>query len=140
MSETRRAAGYREIEHTADKAVEVWAPSLPELFEQAARAMFSLMTDVDDIVPVSRHELTLEMPDAEVALVDWLSELLYWRETQGELYGEFHVSLRDGALHGTFAGAPGVPRSPVIKAATYHDLRVARRDDGLWQARIVFDT
>ena len=33
------SAGYREIEHTADWELEVWAPDLAALLEQAARGM-----------------------------------------------------------------------------------------------------
>ena len=35
-------AGYRELEHTADWALEFWAPNFTELLEQAARGMYSL--------------------------------------------------------------------------------------------------
>ena len=34
--------GFEEISHTADWSARVWAPDLPSLFTEAARAMNSL--------------------------------------------------------------------------------------------------
>lgn len=141
MAETSDSpAGFEELNHVADRAVHVWAPTLEALFEQAARAMFSLMADLAHIRPECRHEITLEAEDLEAALVDWLNALLFWRETQGEMYSEFQVRWEDGLLRGEFAGQPGHPTFAVVKAATFHDLRIAQDERGLWHATIVFDT
>jgi SHS2 domain-containing protein len=40
--DSNQVAGYREREHTADWELEVWAPDLPRLLEQAARGMYRL--------------------------------------------------------------------------------------------------
>ncbi len=134
------SAGFEELNHVADRAVHVWAPSLEALFEQAARAMFSLMTDISGIRPERRHEITLEAEDLEAALVDWLNELLFWRETQGEMYSDFRVRWENGLLRGEFAGQPGHPTFAVVKAATFHDLQIVQDEQGIWHATIVFDT
>lgn len=136
-------AGFEEIDHTADRAVHVWAPTLEELFRQAARAMFSLMLPLEEVPVVVRRESTLPMRDLETGLVDWLNELLFWRETHGEMYRDFGVSFEDGEnsrLRGWFEGGPASPRLAVVKAATFHNLQIRREDDGLWHATIVFDT
>lgn len=140
MEEACTSAGFEELHHVADRAVHVWAPSLEALFEQAARAMFSLMTDISAIRPERRHEITLEAEDPEAALVDWLNELLFWRETQGEMYSDFRVRWEDGRLRGEFAGQPGYPTFAVVKAATFHDLHIVQDEQGIWHATIVFDT
>lgn len=133
-------AGFREIEHTADRSVQVWAESPAGLFEQAARAMFTLMIDIDTVPPARRRSVSLEAGDLETALIDWLNELIYQRETRGEMYSEFGVALADGRLSGWFAGSPGSPTHAVVKAATFHDLHVERDNAGVWRATIVFDT
>jgi SHS2 domain-containing protein len=133
-------AGYVEIEHTADRAARVWADTLGHLFEQAGQAMFALMAPVDTISPRHRQHVTLAISDPETMLVDWLNELLFWRETRHELYSEFRVEIQDDVIQAWFAGAPAEPTLAVIKAATFHDLRVARDEQGVWQATIVFDT
>lgn len=133
-------AGFVEIDHTADRAIEVWARTPGELFEQAARGMFSLTTDISQIAPRRYHELTLEVNDLESGIVDWLNELLYWHESRREIYGEFHVSLEPGRLRARFAGQPAEKIQAVVKAATFHDLQVQQDEAGTWRATIVFDT
>ena len=39
----KQSSGFREKEHTADWELDVWAPDLPALLEQAARGMYWLM-------------------------------------------------------------------------------------------------
>jgi len=135
------AGGFREVEHTADRAVQVWADSLAGLFEQAAMAMFVLMVgDLPSGAGVCRHTVTLEMSDLETTLVAWLNELLFWRESRGEIYWQFGVMFEGAWLRGWFAGAPGEPRLGIIKAATFHGLKIVMDAAGVWRADIVFDT
>ena len=133
-------SGFSEIEHTADKAVAVWADTLAGLYEEAARAMFSLMADIRSITPTEHHDVTLPADDLETAMVDWLSELLFWRETRKELYSQFEVVVEASRFHGRFAGLAGQPTESVVKAVTYHDLHVQQDAAGMWKATIVFDT
>ncbi len=41
--------GYRSLEHTADKAMEAWGPSLSELLVAAAEGMFAESYDLPQI-------------------------------------------------------------------------------------------
>src|SRR5512145_2314851 len=50
-AEYNRIMGFEEIAHTADWSVRVWAPDLPSLFGEAARAMNSLAGTVIDTNP-----------------------------------------------------------------------------------------
>jgi len=132
--------GFREIDHSADRAVEVWAVTVERLFEVSASAMFTLMTDLETVLPEQKHCTHIEFEDLEFALIEWLNELLFWRETRGELYSQFRVILEDSEITGWFSGSPGNPTKAVIKAATFHDLHIQQDEQGLWRARIVFDT
>jgi hypothetical protein len=73
------SAGYREIEHTADWQLDVWAPDLGALLEQAARGMYALagvrLTDG----PRQAYDLEVPFHDPEGLLVAFLSELLFRR-------------------------------------------------------------
>ncbi len=131
--------GYVVVEHTADVALRVWGRSLEDLFCNAARGMFAQMADLTQTAPTVRREITLEADDEEALLVAWLNELLYLREVNREVYVRFNVRFpRPGAVHGTAEGAHCAKIARPIKAATYHDLRIARTDSG-YEATIVFD-
>ncbi|MGD2206527.1 MAG: riboflavin biosynthesis protein RibF, partial [Anaerolineae bacterium] len=84
---------YRELEHTADLALEVWGAELPDLFAGAAEGMYSLMGDVggEGLEVTEWHEISLEASDLEILLVDWLNELLFLAETEGLLLVDFRI-------------------------------------------------
>ncbi len=133
---------FEELSHTADVAVRVRGRSLPELFENAARAMFHLIAGGElDRVP-AEHERSLEVTslDLESLLVDWLTELLVIFNTTGEMVTRAEVlEMNDTVLKArVWTGrAPFEPYED-IKAVTYHGLHVERKN-GFWEATIVFD-
>lgn len=147
---------YREIEHTADRALQVWADNLADLFVGASRGMYSLMGDLAGLVPVDWREIRLESLDREALLVDWLNELLFLTEVEGLLFVDWRIeSLTDVTSaapgDGRLAESPGsmslVARvggasEPVtkahIKAATFHNLKVVHDERG-WFTQITFD-
>ncbi len=131
-------AGYRELEHTADWALEVWAPSLEELLEQAARGMYALAGTRMAPSPRVRRTFTLEFQDPETLLVDFLNELLYYGEVEGVAFDTFDLRIQEGRLHAHLEGAPLAGLVKVIKAATFHDLNVEKTPQG-WRATVVFD-
>lgn len=137
-------AGYREIEHTADWELEVWAQDLPGLLEQAARGMQHLAGMRLQDTPAHRIELQLTATDAESLLVSFLSELLYSSEQHQLGFSAFDLQvsqLTDDTgldLHASLQGQPLLALDKEIKAVTYHRLEVQRTPAGLC-TRIVFD-
>ncbi len=131
-------AGYREIEHTADWELEVWAPSLEELLSTAARGMYALSGIRLAPGPrVARH-IQVEGSDEETLLVSFLSELLYLEETEGLAFDEIHLKIEGLSLSAELRGAPIAQMNKEIKAVTYHNLKVQHRNGRLY-VRIVFD-
>jgi riboflavin kinase/FMN adenylyltransferase len=130
---------YREIEHTADRALQVWGNKLPDLFVGATRGMYSLMADLDGLVPTEGREVRLDAWDRESLLVEWLNELLFLTETEGLLFVECDIeSLTDTALVARVGGARALPTKAQIKAATFHNLELVRDENG-WSTLITFD-
>ena len=71
--------------------------------------------------------------------MDWLNELLYLHETEGEIYADFDIrALLAIELRANVMGTKGDGTKVVIKAATFHDLKIERIDKG-YVATIVFD-
>ena len=87
----RRRPKYRQLSHTADLAWRLWGDSLPELFENAGRALMATMTDRRYLRRRETREITLESPDREALLVDWLNHLLYLFDVDGFLGRDFQV-------------------------------------------------
>jgi SHS2 domain-containing protein len=131
---------FEEIEHTADKSLRIYGDNLCALLINAARGMNSLMTaELCDIaVPVKKH-LKLDAFDAESLLVEWLSELAFWAETEMLIFIKFEFqNLTDTSAEVTVLGGK-VPRlEKHIKAVTYHNLKIIETERGL-EATVVFD-
>lgn len=130
--------GYRERAHTADWELEVWAPDLPGLFEQAARGMFALTGVQLQPAPRRTWRLELEAIDAESLLVRFLEELLYLQNMEGLVFDVFHLGIQEWSLQADLEGAPLARLDKEIKAVTFHNLKIRTGERGL-EVRIVFD-
>lgn len=131
-------AGYREIEHTADWQLQVWASDLPLLFEQAALGMYELSGTHLESQPRMSEELRLEAADAEGLLVEFLTELLFLSESQALAFDDFDIQIESHKLYAKISGAPIKSQFKEIKAVTYHNLEIEAGSRGL-EVNIVFD-
>jgi SHS2 domain-containing protein len=130
-----------ELGHTAEIGLRVEADAPETLYACAARGMFELLrVPPDPAQPEIRHLVSIDSIDAESLLVDWLSELLYLHETSGALLTDCTVlHWTPTHLEAEARGRPPSQRPAVhIKAATYHQLRVAADANG-WTAQVYFD-
>jgi len=132
------SAGYRELEHTADWELEVWAPDFTGLLEQAARGMYALSGARCGNAPLEARTFSLHSTDRVTLLVSFLAELLYFQERDGLVFHTFHLSLDVDKLQVELQGAQLAGLDKEIKAVTYHNLRLSLTERGL-EARIVFD-
>jgi SHS2 domain-containing protein len=131
---------FEEIEHTADWALRVRGQDLAGLFVNAARGMTSLLVQELVGIPleIEKH-FELEAGDAESLLVNWLSELAYWTEAEGVVFGEFKLHhITQTHLQATVQGGPVAYLQKHIKAVTYHNLEIVEVADGL-EVTVVLD-
>ncbi len=135
---TLSRAGYREIEHTADWELEVWAPDMPALLEQAAQGMYALAGVRLRDGPRRRRLLKLSYHDREALLVSFLSELLWLGENDGLAFDQLELRLDEEHLQAELQGAPIASLDKEIKAVTFHKLKIEESAIGL-QVKIVFD-
>jgi SHS2 domain-containing protein len=85
---------FEFIEHTADIGVKAFGGSLEELFENAARGMFSIMIELDKVKSTGVFKVSIEARDKEQLLVDWLSELLYIHEVHNVVLNDFELEIK----------------------------------------------
>ena len=129
---------FEEIPHTADWSFRAFGKDRHELFENAAFAIFSLEGASSGKTEISR---TIEVIgiDYESLLVNWLTELLWLQESHHETYHRFQIELLSPTLlHAQVFGAAMSRLDKVIKAVTYHNLKIEQTAEG-WQAIVVVD-
>ncbi len=135
---TEEDRGHRDIDHTADWALDIWAPELESLFEEAAIGMYGLSgVKTEDTRRISRT-IELERSDRASLLVGFLSEILYWLQADRVAFDNFQLHCSDVRLEAHLTGGPLVSVDKEIKAVTWHDLRVELEETD-WEARVTFD-
>ncbi|MCP4143132.1 MAG: archease [Chloroflexi bacterium] len=131
--------GYKEISHTADWSIHVWAEDIQGLLTESARGMWMLTSADPADGPRAERELSLEAYDAESLLVAFLEELLYLSESEKLLFDDFSaLSVEGRKLSGIIGGGPLRSIEKEIKAVTFHNLDIRESKGGL-EVEIVFD-
>jgi SHS2 domain-containing protein len=132
---------------------------MADLFETAARAMFSLEYDLSSVPADDSRPLAAHGDDLEAALYSWLSELLWLHDAEGFAIAEVRVesaehvtsgadavggaaseaALVRGVALGATMGEWFVQAGPQLKAVTMHGLAVTRRAGGGYEATVYID-
>jgi SHS2 domain-containing protein len=155
--------GHLHEEHTGELRIRLWARSLAELFEEAARALgdamgggarlleqseeSSIKEDADQsepeeadpeayrpdlTAPPTVERVTLEAPDSEALLVDWLNELIFRAEVGRKIFAEARIEQIDArSLAAEITGRPAPLGRTFVKAATFHGLQIEEVPGGL---------
>jgi SHS2 domain-containing protein len=134
---------YKIIDHTADFGLHVFGADPQDLFANAARAMFELITDPQTVNDAQTLTVTVEGGDWPDLMVNWLRELLYLWAGRELLVGAIDIQqVSDKKVTAIIAADRFDPqRHPVqteIKAVTYHQIQVKSKSTG-WEAKIIFD-
>ena len=130
---------YQEIEHTADWALRVWAPTREALFVDAAEGMYALAGAQPAAASAERLGVELHGEDYESLLAAWLQEWLYYTEMRQLVFDGFEIQrLTPREVRGSANGRPAAHLDKLIKAVTYHNLRIEAKDGG-YDVTVVFD-
>jgi SHS2 domain-containing protein len=128
---------YRWIEHTGELELEIEASNESSVFEDAAAALRELMNGEKAGAKEAR-EIEVVAADRPTLLAEWLSELLFFAETEDFVPLRLaHIDLRSNKLRARVDGYLGRP-SHLVKAVTYHRLEFEPANGG-WRARVVLD-
>ena len=120
---------FEIIDHTADVGIIAYGADISQAFANAARALFSLITELDDVAEVLHRETELTAPDQESLLVAWLNELIYLFDVENILFKRFDITrLNNTQLkarsYGEKVDSSKHKLKTGVKAATYHMLKV----------------
>ncbi len=144
MKPDSETASFNLLDHTGDTGLILRAPSLTELFRQAAHGFYAVLLENPAAVSARDvQEITLEEDDVETLLVSWLTELNYHFSVLGNLYREYELEISGTQLKAGLSGNKFDPERHQllreIKAITFHQLEVRQIEDQNWTARVIFD-
>jgi SHS2 domain-containing protein len=71
---------FEFLDHESEAMVQVRAATIQEVFEDAAVALFELMTDVSQVRTDRQRTVTLSAPERHFLLIDWLNRLILLHE------------------------------------------------------------
>jgi SHS2 domain-containing protein len=126
---------FEFLEHTADILIAAHGQNMEEAFENAALAMFEVMTDTTKVNPIQEDSVEVEAEDEYALLYSWLEALLVKFEVNGMLYSKFKITtLQDTSenfkLQATVWGEKfnpeKHPQKVAVKAITYHRMEIIK--------------
>ena len=133
---------FELIDHTADVGIIAHGASINQAFANAARGLFSIITDLDDIREALHRDIEVTAPDQESLLVEWLNELIYLFDTENIIFNKFDITHLTNTqlkarIYGEKVDSSRHELKTGVKAATYHMLKV-KKNNG-YQAQVLFD-
>lgn len=125
---------YEYFQTTADMGFNAYGKNLNEAFENAALAMFNIITDTHNVEPKSEITFEITSEDEVSLLYDYLEELLFHHEIDFMLFSKFNVEIDDNLhLKATISGEEinwdRHERKTEIKAITFHKMQVKKTDN-----------
>jgi SHS2 domain-containing protein len=130
---------YQILEHRADLRIMAFGKTKRELFSNMLLGM-SESQKTRTLSETAKREVKIESLDFETLLVDFLSEALYQSQVNREVYKDVRFKkFTDTEIKGLLIGQKIESFGEDIKAVTYHGLNIQRREDGLWEATVLFD-
>jgi len=133
---------FEIIDHTADVGIIAYGADISQAFANAARALFSLITELDNVAEVLHRDIELTAPDQESLLVEWLNELIYLFDVENIIFKRFDITELNNTQLKARSYGEKVDNSKHklkigVKAATYHMLKVDKGDK--YKAQVLFD-
>lgn len=133
---------FQVIEHTADVGIMAYGKDLGQTFVNAARGLYSIMLEDQEIGEEVHRRIEVEGHDREALLVQWLNELIYTFDVENLVFKSFHIlEMTDTGLKIDCFGQKLDPEVHEVrlgvKAATYHMLKVEEGNG--FRVQVLFD-
>jgi SHS2 domain-containing protein len=124
------------LSHTGEAQLHIVAGTEEEVFGEAVDALGRLV-ELDRGGEPAQRQLRVQAPDRALLLVELLGELVFLADTEGFVGDRAEIRLEGDRLEARIDGRL-TQVDPLVKAATYHDLRFERNGE-VWDARVVLD-
>jgi len=139
---------YKVLENIAiaDIAFEAYGKDYNELFKNAAFAIFEESADLDKVKEKEKKEISIEAENIEDLLYDFLSEILFLKDTHSFLFKKSKVKI--GKKNGKYCLSAELSGEKInrekhelrndIKAITLHMFKIEKTKHG-YNALVVVD-
>lgn len=131
---------------TADVGVHAYGRTMEEAFENAALALFEVMTDTSKINRLTQRDIEIQSEDKQALLYDWLSELIFLHDSEYLIFNKFEIQitregdgfLLKGSVWGEAFNQDEHESREDVKAATFHLMDI-KEEDG-FKLQVILDT
>jgi len=123
---------YEYLDHEADVGIRACGATLEEAIAEGARAMFGVMTDINQVGRSVEVPIRCQADDPAALFVECLNELLFQSDVRHLLFADFQVTqlahtdagyTLEGVARGEPLDATKHDLWTEVKAATYAGLR-----------------
>jgi len=128
---------------TADTAFVAYGKNLNELFENAARAMFEVIINTEQIKSKVKRKIKVTGNDLQSLMFNWLNILLLFVDSDNLAFSYFKVKVNQKkfTLNAVFKGEKIDPKKhetrTAVKACTYHQMKIEKNK--IWKAQVILD-
>ncbi|MGA2675384.1 MAG: archease [Methanobacterium sp.] len=137
---------YEFFDVTADVGYKAYGKTLEESFENAALALFEVMTNTSKVKCIVESKISIESEDLFALLFDWLSELIFLHDSEFLVFSRFKVKIvkskENYRLNAVVCGEAFdlmIHESREdVKAATYHLMDI--KEENGYMVQVILDT
>ena len=134
---------FKILDISGDVGLTAYGNTKEEAFINAATGMYSLITDPGPVLESKVIHISVENQSPDGLLVSWLNELVFHFDAYGFIGKKIGVEhFSDSKITARISGEEFNPDrhegNLLIKAATYHKLRIEKIDN-LWEIDVIFD-
>ena len=145
LNNNKKKYKFLEKVAIADIAYEAYGKDINELFENAAFAIFELSVNLETVDAKKKIKFEIENKTIENLLYDFLSEILFLKDSKYMVFKKVKVSISERKLFKLKAILEGDTINPKkqqlendIKAVTMHMFEVKKEKNG-YKATVVVD-
>ncbi len=134
---------FEIIDISGDIGLRAYGSSLREAFINVGLGMYSLITNIEKIQCKQNIIVALSSESVESLLVNYLNELIFHFDAYGFIgcmieIAEFSDKKINVKICGDYFDPDIHSRGLLIKAATYHNLKIDKEGD-LFTTEVIFD-
>ena len=146
---------YEPLDISGDVGLKAYGGAIDEVFINAAVGMYSLITNINLIEEKKSIDISVENYSIENLFISWLNELIFHFDTYGFIGRRIEIESSElgvqslekhstltykllAKIYGEDFDSTKHESKLLIKAATYHKLRIEKIND-IYEAEVIFD-